>query len=116
MEGDTMQQQATSDRGRGWLVVAVVAGLVLLSGIFPLVAEPEDRVMGAVVVLTSAIALAVALRPQWRGLPNAWTIMWLYPVALVLIAAFLLGEAFQIVFYVLAAVAAFGLWLSRPSS
>jgi drug/metabolite transporter (DMT)-like permease len=96
--------------------VAVVAGLVLLSGIYPLVAEPENRVMGAAVVLTSAIALVVATRPRWRGLPNAWAIMWLYPIALVVIAAFLLGETFQIVFFVLAAVAAFGLWLSRPSS
>jgi drug/metabolite transporter (DMT)-like permease len=111
-----VQQQSTRDRGRGWVVVAVVAGLVLLSGIYPLVAEPEDRLMGAVVVLTSAIALAVALRPQWRGLPNAWTIMWLYPVALVLIAAFLLEETFRIVFLVSAALVAFGLWLSRPSS
>jgi drug/metabolite transporter (DMT)-like permease len=110
------EQQSISDRRRGWLVVAAVAGLVLLSGIYPLVAEPEDRLMGAVVVLTSASALAVALRPQWRGLSNAWTIMWLYPVALVLIAAFLLGETFQIVFYVLAVVAAFGLWLSSSSS
>ena len=111
-----MQRQSAPDRGRGWVIVAVVAGLVLLSGIYPLVAEPDDRVMGALVVVTSGIALAVALRPRWRGLPNAWTLMWLYPVALVLIAAFLLGETFRIVFFVSAALAAFGLWLSRPSS
>jgi hypothetical protein len=108
-------QGSTPETGRGWLIVAVVAGLILLTGIFPLVAEPDDRLMGALVVVTSAIALAVALRPKWRGLPNAWVAMWLYPVALVLIAAFLLSETFQLVFYVSAVLAAIGLWLSRPS-
>lgn len=109
-------QGSIRDRGRGWLVVAVVAGLILLSGIFPLVAEPDDRLMGALVVVTSGVALVVALRPKWRGMANAWMAMWLYPIALALIAAFLLEETFQIVFYVAAALAAFGLWLSRPSS
>lgn len=109
-------QGSTADRRWGWLIVAVVAGLVLLSGIYPLVAEPDDRSMGALVVVTSGLALAVALRPKWRSLPTAWMIMWLYPIALVLIAAFLLGETFQTVFYISAALAALGLWLSRPSS
>lgn len=111
-----MQQSSTPERKRGWLTVAVVAGLVLLSGIYPLVAEPDDRLMGALVVVISAIALSVALRPGLRALPNAWTMMWLYPVALVLIAVFLLGQSFRIVFLVSAAVAALGLWLSRPST
>jgi hypothetical protein len=109
-------QVSTADRKWGWLIVAVVAGLALLSGIFPLVAEPDDRLMGALVVVTSGVALAVVLRTKWRSLPNAWMIMWLYPVALILIAAFLLGETFQIVFYIFAALAALGLWLSRPTS
>ena len=109
-------QGSTSDNGRGWMIVAVVAALALLSGIYPLVAEPDDRLMGALVVASSAIALSVALRRPWRTLPNAWMIMWLYPVALALIAAFLLGETFQIVFYVMAVLTALGLWLSRPSS
>lgn len=111
-----MQEQSTPNRKGGWLTVAAVAGLVLLSGIFPLVAEPDDRLMGAVVVVSSAIALAVALRPRWRNMPNAWTLMLLYPVALVLIALFLLGETFRIVFLVAAALAALGLWFSRPSN
>lgn len=42
--------------------------------------------------------------------------MWLYPVALALIAVFLLGETVRIIVFVMAAVAAFGLWFSRPSS
>jgi hypothetical protein len=104
------------DRGRGWLLVAVVAALILLSGVYPLVAEPDNRIMGALVVVTSGIALAIALRPKWRSLNSAWMGMWLYPVALVLIAAFLLEETFQIVFYVSAALAALGLWLTRPSN
>ncbi len=109
-------QGSTPDRGRGWMIVAVVAGLILLSGIYPLVAEPDDRLMGALVVAASGIALAVALRPKWRSRSNAWMAMWLYPVALVLIAAFMLEETFQIVFYIAAALAALGLWLSRPAS
>lgn len=109
-------QGAAPDRGPGWMIVAVVAGLILLSGIYPLVAEPDDRLMGALVVVTSAIALLVAIRPTWRSASNAWMVMWLYPIALALIAAFMLEETFQIIFYVAAALAALGLWFSRPTS
>ncbi|MDX1467736.1 MAG: hypothetical protein R3258_00180 [Acidimicrobiia bacterium] len=110
-----MQPQSTTKTGKGWLLVAVVAGLILLSGIYPAVAEPEDRVMGIAVIVISAVALAMAVRPLRSGDASAWRALLLYPVALVLIAIFLLGEEFQIIFLVLAAVAIIGLWLSRPS-
>lgn len=106
---------STQDRKGGWLIVAVVAALALLGGIYPLVSDPDDRLMGALVVVTSAIALVVATRSKWRILPAAQMTIWLYPVALALIAAFMLGGIFQIIYYALAALAALGLWLSRSA-
>ena len=40
-------QVAAPDREPGWMIVAVVAGLILLSGIYPSAADPEDRLTGA---------------------------------------------------------------------
>lgn len=113
-----MQQKTTSNHGRGWLLVAVVAGLVLLTGIYPLVAEPENRVMAAAIIGVAAIALGVSVGPLRRGEPNAWKVMWLFPAFLTLMAAFIAvaGDGtFGVVYLVFAAVAGIGLWLARPA-
>lgn len=107
-----MQLKATSNRGRGWLLVAVVAGLVLLSGIYPLVFDREDRVMAAAIIGLGGLALGVAAGPLRQGEPSTWNIMWIFPVTLALIAIFL--DVFQIAYFVLAAVAGLGLLWSRP--
>lgn len=107
-----MQLKTTSNRGRGWLLVAVVAGLVLLSGIYPLVFDREDRVMAAAVIGLAGLALGVSAGPLRKGEPSTWKIMWIFPAALALIAIFL--DVFQITYFVLAAVAGLGLFWSRP--
>lgn len=110
--------QQGSKPGRGWLLVAIVAGLVLLTGIYPLVAEPENRVMAAAIVGVAAIALAVSAGPLRRGEPTVWKFMWLFPIFLALMAVFIAvtGDGtFGIVYLVFAALAGLGLWLSRPN-
>ncbi|HEX6221318.1 MAG TPA: hypothetical protein VF115_09505 [Acidimicrobiia bacterium] len=62
-----MQQQTTTTRRRGWLLLAIVAGLALLSGIYPLLAEPENRVMAAILIGIAAIALGVSVARFRRG-------------------------------------------------
>jgi len=107
-----MQRKTTSNRGRGWLLVAVVAGLVLLSGIYPLVFDREDRVMAAAIIGLAVLALGVSAGPLRQSEPSTWKIMWIFPAALALVAVFL--DAFQITYFVLAAVAGFGVFWSRP--
>lgn len=106
-----------SNRGRGWLLVAVVAGLVLLSGIYPLVEEPENRVMAVFLIAVAAVALGVSAGPIRRGESGAWKAMWLFPIFLTVMAVFIAvtGDGtFGVIFLVLAAIAGLGLWLSRP--
>lgn len=106
-----------SNRGRGWLLVSIVAGLVLLSGIYPLVEEPENRVSAVAMIVVGAIALGVSAGPIRRGESGAWKAMWLFPVFLTLMAVFIAvtGDGtFGFIFIVFAAVAGLGLWLSRP--
>lgn len=110
-----MQEKATSNRGRGWLLVAAVAGLVLFSGIYPLVAEPENRDFGAAIIGLGALALGMSAGPLRHGEPSTWKVMWIFPAALVLIGVVLNDATFQIVFIVFAAVAGFGLFWSRPA-
>jgi hypothetical protein len=113
-----MPQEPTSSSGRGWILVTVVAGLVLLTGIYPLVAEPENRVMAALVIGVAAIALGVSVGPLRRGKAAAWMAMWLFPALLTLMAVVIAttGDGtFGVVYVVFAAVAALGLWLSRTA-
>jgi hypothetical protein len=111
-----MQVKTTSNRGRGWLAIAIVAGLVGLSGIYPLVAEPENRVMAAAVIGLAAFALGVSAGPLRQGEPSTWKVMWIFPSALVFIAIFMSTDdaTFGIIYFVFAAVAGLGLFWSRP--
>ena len=106
-----------SKSGRGWLLVVIVAGLVLLSGIYPLVEEPENRVSAVAMIVVGAIALGVSAGPIRRGEPGAWRVMWLFPIFLALMAVIIAVDGdgtFGVVFTVFAALAGLGLWLSRP--
>lgn len=107
-----------SNRGRGWLLVAIVAGLVLASGIYPLVEEPENRVSAVAMIVVGAIVVGVSVGPIRRGKPSAWKAMWLFPIFLVLMAVIIADDGdgtFGVVFAVFAALAGLGLWLSRPA-
>lgn len=111
-----MQVKTTSNPGRGWLLVAVVAGLVLLSGIYPLVFDREDRVMAAAVIGLAGLALGMSAGPLRQGEPSTRKVMWIFPSALVFIAIFMSTDdaTFGIIYFVFAAVAGLGLFWSRP--
>lgn len=110
-----MEAIMSKSRRRGWLVVAIVAGLVLLSGIYPLVVpvdegdferetgvvwsefqteepdvadylEREARVVAAAAIGFAALALGLAAGPLRRGEASAWRVLWIFTAALALIA------------------------------
>lgn len=107
-------QQQTLNRRRGWLLVALVAGVSLLGSIYPLVAEPENRTEAAAMIGFAALALGVSAGPLRHGEPSTWKVMWVFPAALALIAISLDDATFAIVSFVFAAVAGLGLVWSRP--
>lgn len=111
-----MQQQTTRNRSRGWLLVALVAGVSLLGSIYPLVAEPENRAGAAAMIGLAGLALGMSAGPLRRGDPSTWRVMWVFPAALAFIAVFVEDGAFTIFSLVLAAVAGLGLVWSRPSA
>lgn len=109
-----MQAQTNLDQRRGWLLVAAVAGLVLLGSIYPLVAEPENRTGAAAEIGLAALALGMAAGPVRHGETSTWRVMWVFPAALALIALFVDDGTFATLSLVLAALAGLGLVWSRP--
>lgn len=110
-----MEQRVSNGRGRGWLVVAIVSGFVLLSAIYPLVVpvdesdfegetgvvwaefqteEPavadylarEARAVAVAAIGFAALALGLAAGPLRQGEASAWRVLWIFPAALTLIA------------------------------
>lgn len=109
-----MQQQTPLNRSRGWLLVALVAGVSLLGSIYPLVAEPENRPGAVAMIGFAGLALGMSAGPLRQGDPSTWRVMWVFPAALALIAVLMDDGAFTIYSLVLAAVAGLGLVWSRP--
>lgn len=116
-----MEERMSNSRKRGWLVVAVVAGLVLLSGIYPLVVpvdegdfegetgvvwsefqteepavadylEREARAVAVAGIGFAALGLGLAAGPLRRGEASAWRVLWIFTAALALIAVVFLGS------------------------
>jgi ABC-type Fe3+-siderophore transport system permease subunit len=111
-----MAEGSGSGRRWPWILVAVVAGGALSSAIYPLVAEPENRLLSAGLIGASAVALWMAVGPLRRG-RSVDRAAWLFPAGLVAVAAAIASSAdtaFTVVFLVLAGATAVGLWFSRP--
>ena len=88
----------------------------LLSAIYPLLYEPQNRLLSAIVIVVSAVAFAMAVGPlrRRRAIQPA---VWLFPAGLAVIAAALAPSAdtaFTVVFALLAVAIGLGLWFSRP--
>ncbi len=95
--------------------MVVVAVAVVLSAIYPLVAEPQNRVLSLVLIGASAVAIGMAFGPLRRS--EASPVLWLVPAGLVVCAVVILpfaDLAFPIATLIRAAATALGLWSSRP--
>lgn len=80
--------------------------------------EREARLLGAIAVGFALLSLAVALGPLRQGNVATWKAMWVFPLGVALVAAVFLaaGGGFLGAFYgALAALAALGMWMSRPT-
>ncbi len=98
-----------------WLLVTVVAALALLSAIYPLVAEPENRFLSALLIVASGVAIWMAIgRLRTGSRDRRW---WLLPVGSAVVAVAIAPSAdtaFPVVFGLLAVATAIGLAFSRP--
>jgi hypothetical protein len=111
-----MNEASSPGRRWPWILVVVVAVGTLLSVIYPLLYEPQNRLLSALMIVASVVAIAIAVGPLRRG-RGTQPAMWLLPAGLVVVAAVTgssADTAFTVVFSLLAVATGIGLWFSRP--